>query len=830
MNVRNTRSVDDFLSTNGREIDSSLPIKAPGFIGPMTPSGNIVFPGDVTITGALTVESVTLLEQNVVASSHLQITAISNSIPAVKVTSSGTSDILQLIDGDSNEIIKVTSNGNLNYNNQVTINATSGDIASNGVINAVSGFAYNSNTVSAGASLDLSLSNSSLINPKGSAAQRPVTGIPGMMRYNTDSAAFEGFSGSTPEWSAIGGAASGPVWTPDTKSYTSPGTFQTPGQQISASTLTGTPTNLFALCQTSNFAIFSDRGASPFIWLFTNVSSTWGFAARYATMYITNSCKCVGNQIVLMSTDGGVLSNVSEWLFVPGTPGSMTNVRTITNAGGALFAGLDFIANHISFYDMTYLTVRVYSFDGISTWTAMTNFNFAAGFTPGNSGSTILCTTPFQLITVDNSSTTGVFRIYALTAGNPGSINTTPVQTITLAPNTPAGFNSYLYCQPLYDGSNVSETYLHFIANQSNCGGTQLGGLLSYQYSGGSWVYRQNAILGQVTNSYAGWSNNSPLYYGGGNGVTLFSDTLTVRCYNSEILQFNLIKTALSPFIAYTLASSFFPTGTNFSDNNNICQSADGQYLSVFCNNGATPEYVNFFLRSPNGTTDVLYQNTVENVEISGNLFVNGPYLRLPVTSSGNIQSLTPALPPGLIFVDSVTGTLKYLFNNSWQTLAFGSSSGGTGPTGGYIPGSGNLNVGGGVTSVSQINSGVFASTGTTQIKMPNQPYDTVVLRFDGQLAGSVTLLSQTRFLADSYAVAWIKNGTGDYNLNFTATNHVSSINKVVCAGSCLIWGSSPYFINAKQATTANLQVGTVDSSNTSFDTAGCLTCFVIRN
>lgn len=42
---------------------------------------------------------------------------------------------------------------------------------------------------------------------KGTAAQRPGSPVTSMIRYNTDSNEFEGYSGSSPSWKSIGGSA-----------------------------------------------------------------------------------------------------------------------------------------------------------------------------------------------------------------------------------------------------------------------------------------------------------------------------------------------------------------------------------------------------------------------------------------------------------------------------------------------------------------------------------------------------------------------------------------------------------------------------------------------
>ena len=852
MSATGYNEAEQYLTTDNSTVTSALPISAPSFIGPMVPSGNITFPGDVTVQGTLTAETITYLDQNVIVSDHVEINSTSNSIPALKVTSSGTADIFQAVDGDTSEIFKLTSTGDVNVNAQFTIDGTtgntftngtlgvdgllssqggitnSGPISSTGNINAIASITYNSSTATTGSVLDLSVAQTSLITPKGTTAQRP-TGVKGMIRYNSDSDAFEGYSGASPAWGAIGGAASGPTYTTDTKSYTSYGLYQAPGQQISASSITGTPSYMQVMCMTENFLLMSDGSSSSYMWLFINTAGTWSFAARYATTYVVNQAKCVGNQIVLLTTDSSANYSCQEWLY---SAGAVSFVRTIAS-GNVNAAGLGMIANYVSFFDITNSTVRLYKFDGVSTWTGVTNQNFSAGFSIGNNDSTCLCSNPLQLITSDASAgTNATHRFYTITAGSPGSVNTSAVQTITLTANTPSGFSNYAYSQPTVDLTNVSYSYIHFTASQSALGGTNVGGMVSYQYTGGSWTFRNSFTLGQASSDYAGGGLLVCLYYGSGLGMSVWNDTLTVGTYTNKLLQFNLVKTAGAPYITCTLGSNFFPSGAQFNGYMPLVEAVTGNYVAVFSNNGATPEYINIFgPRTSNSTTNVDYENTSDNVECSGNLYCNGAFIRMPVTSAGTIQSLTPALMDGLFFIDSTTGVMRYLFNGSWQTLSFGSSTGGSIGGTGYVANSGNLGLTGALINASQLNSGAVNSVGTTQILMPNQPYDVVVVRFDGQLSGSASILSQTNNLCSGgYSVAWVKNGTGDYNLNFTAVSgHVSSISKVVCAGSSLVWGSSSAFIFAKQNTTADLQIGCLDTSSGSVDTSGVLTCYVIR-
>lgn len=65
--------------------------------------------------------------------------------------------------------------------------------------------AFNASSLTSGTVADWSAANSSLLFPKGTTAQRP-TAVGGMIRYNTSTNQFEGASGSSPTWGAIGGS------------------------------------------------------------------------------------------------------------------------------------------------------------------------------------------------------------------------------------------------------------------------------------------------------------------------------------------------------------------------------------------------------------------------------------------------------------------------------------------------------------------------------------------------------------------------------------------------------------------------------------------------
>jgi len=61
-------------------------------------------------------------------------------------------------------------------------------------------------TTTPAAQLDIGSSTDAIIVPKGTTGQQPGTSVTGMIRYNTTTNAFEGYSGSSPSWKSIGGS------------------------------------------------------------------------------------------------------------------------------------------------------------------------------------------------------------------------------------------------------------------------------------------------------------------------------------------------------------------------------------------------------------------------------------------------------------------------------------------------------------------------------------------------------------------------------------------------------------------------------------------------
>ncbi|HAX90834.1 MAG TPA: hypothetical protein DCY07_01310, partial [Rhodospirillaceae bacterium] len=100
--------------------------------------------------------------------------------------------------GTSNAVDTPAADTNdwLNIGNTIYGNLTTGSIA------------LGAAAVTAGTTLDMSARTDSIIVPKGTELERPA-GVEGMIRYNTETYAFEGYQGATPGWSSLGTGTGG---------------------------------------------------------------------------------------------------------------------------------------------------------------------------------------------------------------------------------------------------------------------------------------------------------------------------------------------------------------------------------------------------------------------------------------------------------------------------------------------------------------------------------------------------------------------------------------------------------------------------------------------
>jgi len=608
--------------------------------------------------------------------------------------------------------------------------------------------------------------------PVGTEAQRP-TPAAGLLRYNSTTNTFEGAAGSSPAWGPIGGGGGGgPEWSAEQLTYTAQGLLQAPPQQISAASITGTPTRLYCQCLTNSYAIFTDAGASAFVWVCNKDpnTGTWTFGERVAVDHINNVVRAAGNKVIVLSNNGAGSGTVKEYTYSAGT---IAFTRSILS-GGLILMDLSpdglyvLVVNWSGSLSQPYL----YFWNGASwvgaTGNAFTTETYNLG--PASSVCLMLDGIVNRFAICDRSWTVNPLRIkmYDVALGSTPVINTTAAQTLTFTNDTPIGW-TWTNAQLLYDTTNVAYQYLHLVV-----GGDAYGRMRSYEWSGGTFTPRLDTVLGVTANDWVGWNNNTAGNLGN-RPAAIFQDKLVAVGWNNVIRQYSLVKTSGSPFLAVTYESEISPAGGTFGATASIALSPDGTSLGYYKDNSSTPEYLEFFARAPNGSLSVTYQETADNLEAAGILRLTGPYLKLPVTPAGTIQSLVPAVDNGLMFLDSTTGTLRYLWGDAWQVLAFGTSTGGT-LLSGYVPGSGNLSIGGQLLQCTQIYRTL--DSGVPLVELQDERL-TVGLDLSTPGSPTISSLSTGRFTAASWTFAVSRIGAGTsaerYRVRATPTGNAQA-------------------------------------------------------
>jgi len=104
--------------------------------------------------------------------------------------------------GDSNATATITTNGTGN----LVLNTNAGTNA--GSITLANGANGNFTFAPNGTGYGIFSGTQAILIPKGNnTTERPGTPVTGMLRYNTTSDEFEGYSGASPSWKSVGGAA-----------------------------------------------------------------------------------------------------------------------------------------------------------------------------------------------------------------------------------------------------------------------------------------------------------------------------------------------------------------------------------------------------------------------------------------------------------------------------------------------------------------------------------------------------------------------------------------------------------------------------------------------
>jgi hypothetical protein len=108
------------------------------------------------------------------------------------------SNVVTLLAGAGGAGVVAGSNTQVQFNNSGVFGA-SANLTWNGTVLGTTGFTASSDSTFT--------STGALLISKGTTGQQPGTPVTGMLRYNSTTNQFEGYSGSSPAWNPVGGAS-----------------------------------------------------------------------------------------------------------------------------------------------------------------------------------------------------------------------------------------------------------------------------------------------------------------------------------------------------------------------------------------------------------------------------------------------------------------------------------------------------------------------------------------------------------------------------------------------------------------------------------------------
>jgi hypothetical protein len=215
-----TLTINSTITSNLIFTDNTYDIGASGATRPrnLFLAGNSNIGGNQTLTGTLTVDSTT--DSSSITTGSIQ---TDGGVGIAKALYVGTTTNLAgaLTYGGVTLSNSVTGTGSMVLSTSPTFVTPALGTPSSGVVTNLTGTAsiningtVGATTANTGAFTVLTASSDSsftstgaLLISKGTTLQQPVSAVTGMMRYNSTTNQFEGYSGSSPAWKSIGGSA-----------------------------------------------------------------------------------------------------------------------------------------------------------------------------------------------------------------------------------------------------------------------------------------------------------------------------------------------------------------------------------------------------------------------------------------------------------------------------------------------------------------------------------------------------------------------------------------------------------------------------------------------
>lgn len=475
---------------------------------------------------------------------------------------------------------------------------------------------------------------------------------------------------------------------------------------------------LFCQCVSDNgYAVFSPYygAATNQLYVYTISGGVLTYSSTLSTVYPYPIAKCIGNTLIVSSSNTTRNVDISQYTYSGGSFGSHLTIAAYFSAqstGYVQNSGIDLVPMDggkillcFTLYDFNFTPHVFYLFGYVyngSSWvvvtgshvTHSTDSSTSSAIYESNSGNEAndLCLAIYHSSTgltqgAYVNQATLVTSYYNISgSGSSWSASSSPTGTITQSSNTPSSaYGSWTGINAIYDGTDVTYPYLHFVSPLGNGGGTGYGGAMrSYSWNGSSWAssldWQINSINGGLCQNNDNFGYIEAGYDSNHNSMCVYNNKFAISSATGVIQQYSFVKSASGMKVTFDAPEILANGNRSNFDNIGLAMSpnglnmAGGLYLTggvtkVFGiqRSSATSSSTSVGTGQTFGTIGGKISQGVSGTYVYASDFTNGTIYRIRI-SDGNLTqiyntSVVTSANDTSIWVDPSSGD-EFLFFN----------------------------------------------------------------------------------------------------------------------------------------------------------------------